>query len=207
MNILVVGSGYLGRSVAEKFQKMGHDISIIDENEEKINALSPDFQGLTFVGFPMDINNLINAGIESCDAVLVTTSDDNLNIAVGQIANNIFKIENVVSRISDPYREHVFENFDLRTVCPTNMACDSMLSAIFKIPEDKLINFGSNVLSFKTLPSSKKLIGKDLRDIEFNDDENPFGLIKNTGKFIQLKFNSTLIIEENDTIVYTKTID
>ena len=62
----------------------------------------------------MDLKNLRSAGIESCDAVAVTTSDDNLNITVGQIAKNYFQVPKVVARISDPYRENIFESFGLQ---------------------------------------------------------------------------------------------
>lgn len=55
--------------------------------------------------------------------------DDNLNITVGQIAKSIFGIEKVVTRISDPFREFIFESYGLETVCPTNMA-DEANSAI-----------------------------------------------------------------------------
>lgn len=36
----------------------------------------------------MDMDVLRDAGVESCDAVAVVTSDDNLNITVSQIVKN-----------------------------------------------------------------------------------------------------------------------
>ena len=89
MNILVIGGGLLGRRVAEMLDAAGHDVAVIDESEDNIAQLDADFGGVTSVGFPMDLKNLRSAGIESCDAVAVTTSDDNLNITVGQIAKTI----------------------------------------------------------------------------------------------------------------------
>ncbi len=98
--------------------ELGHDVVLIDASAENIAQLSPDFSGVTAVGFPMDIKSLRAAGIEGCDAVAVATPDDNLNITVGQIAKNFFGIPKVIARISDPYRENIFERFGLQTVCP-----------------------------------------------------------------------------------------
>ena len=86
MNIMIVGGGLLGRKTAEMLDEAGHDVVVIDANPENLAQLSPDFSGITAVGFPMDIKSLRSAGIEGCDAVAVTTPDDNLNITVGQIA-------------------------------------------------------------------------------------------------------------------------
>ena len=122
MNVLIIGGGLLGRETARQLDSLGHGVVVVDENPENLGLLDAGFGGVTYVGFPMDLNVLRQAGIESCDAVAVTTSDDNLNIAVGQIAKKYFKVERVAARISDPAREDIFERVGLRTVCPTNMA-------------------------------------------------------------------------------------
>ena len=64
MNILIVGGGLLGRHMAEALDELGHEVAIIDENEDNLAQLRADFQGATAVGFPMDMNALREAGIE-----------------------------------------------------------------------------------------------------------------------------------------------
>ena len=205
MNVLVVGGGYLGRKVAERLDMMGHDVSVIEEQAGKIAAFSPDFGGITFKSFPMDIKNLVVAGIERCDAVLVTTSDDNLNITVGQIAKNIFHKTNVVSRISDPVRENIFEEFGLKTVCPTNMASESMIASIVKDFRNENVYFSSTVLGFEEVLADKRDIGKYAKDIVCSEDKLVLGLIKGNKKFILA--NNNLKVEDGDKIVYVKKVD
>ena len=124
MNVLVIGCGLLGRKIARTMDEMGWDVSVLSNIESDLELLENDFEGVTFRGFPMDIRNLREAGIESCDAVAVTTADDNLNITVAQIARDYFGIQNVVARVSDPARELIFEHMGLHTICPTNHAGD-----------------------------------------------------------------------------------
>lgn len=207
MNILVVGGGHLGRKVAQELDKAGHDVAIIEENEDKLSLLTPDFGGVTFLCFPMDINNLKNAGIESCDAVAVTTSDDNLNITVGQIAKNIFGIKTVVARISDPFREYIFESFGLQTVCPTNMAGESIIAAMTTPYEHKNISFGSNMVSFRIRPVDKRTVDKRLSDITGEDGESIFGVIRSDGNFsLNAPFNP-MALKIGENIVFAKKID
>lgn len=71
--------------------EMGWDVSVLSNLESDLELLENDFEGVTFRGFPMDIRNLREAGIESCDAVAVTTADDNLNITVAQIAARLLR--------------------------------------------------------------------------------------------------------------------
>ena len=69
MNIMIVGGGLLGRKTAETLDELGHDVVLIDSSTENLAQLSPDFSGVTSVGFPMDIKSLRSAGIEGCDAL------------------------------------------------------------------------------------------------------------------------------------------
>ncbi len=207
MNILVVGGGYQGRNVAEILDRAGHDVAIIEEVEEKISSINPEFGGVIFKQFPMDIANLANAGIAACDAVLVTTSDDNLNIAIGQIAKKHFNIATVVCRISDPDREYVFEKFGLKTVCPTNISSDSMISAISSLYERKNINIGTNTISFSVSPIESRYYGKTLSDVACMQNESAFGVLLKNGRFVINTVFAERLLEEGDSVVYARSVD
>ena len=104
MNILIIGCGNLGSVLANEFDRNGHDVSVVDENPDRIHLLHEDFDGLFVTGIAMDMDVLRDAGVESCDAVAVVTSDDNLNITVSQIVKKFFGVENVITRITNSYR-------------------------------------------------------------------------------------------------------
>ena len=115
MNILIIGCGRVGISLAERLDAHGHDVAIVDSDVDNFRALSDEFTGITVCGMPMDMQVMQNAGIENCDAVAVVTPDDNLNITVSQVVKKFFGVENVLARISDPAREKVFKKFGLKT--------------------------------------------------------------------------------------------
>lgn len=207
MNILIVGGGHLGRKIAEELDHDGHLVAVIEENEDKLALLSNSFEGVTFHKFPMDMENLISAGIESCDAVAVTTSDDNLNITVGQMAKRIFNVKCVVSRISDPMRESVFENFGLQTVCPTNTGGQSIINALTSAWDSKEIRLGSNTVSFEAKPVEKRMVGKLLSNIYTEKEMCVLGLLRDGKTLILNSSSEKIVISSGDSIVYSKKID
>lgn len=130
MNILIVGCGKVGSLLASELDQMGHDVSVLDQEESHFLLLDSEFSGYTISGVPIDQDVLKRAGIEGCDALLAMTEDDNINIMVCQIAREIFHIQTVLARIFDPEREKIFSAFHIRTVSPTNLTVDMVLSAL-----------------------------------------------------------------------------
>ena len=50
MDVLIVGSGLLGRAVAERLDSLGHGVVVVDESAENLELLPRDFGGVTFAG-------------------------------------------------------------------------------------------------------------------------------------------------------------
>ena len=130
MNILIVGCGKVGSRVASELSRMGHDVAVVDRSEKRFAMLDEDFSGLTVCGVPIDQDVLKLAGVESCDALAALTESDNVNIAVSEVAKELFHVPNVLARIYDPRRETVFAHFGLNTVCPTNLTEAAVISTL-----------------------------------------------------------------------------
>ena len=54
MNILVIGCGRVGAALAITLDRKGHDVSVIDRNQERFDELSSQFGGFTTTGVPID---------------------------------------------------------------------------------------------------------------------------------------------------------
>ena len=87
------------------WEKLGHDVSLVDRSSSALNPADnirlEGFSGLCVCGEPIDVDVLRSAGIESCDAVVAATPDDNTNIMVAEIATKFFGIKKVTARIYD----------------------------------------------------------------------------------------------------------
>lgn len=207
MNVMIVGGGLLGRHAAELLDQLGHDVVLLDENAENLALLDPDFQGVTSLGFPMDLNCLREAGIESCDAVVVATADDNLNITVGQMARDVFGIHKVVSRISDPERESVFQGLGLLSVCPTNMAADKLVSVLTSPWQGRQVSFGAATVALEARPLEKKWAGRTTAQLEARPGDGLLGIVRADGRFLLRELGREVPLEEGDMAVYSRVID
>src|SRR5919201_4469283 len=134
---MIVGSGRVGSAIARKMLDAGHEVSVLDEDPEAIAQLEKglsdswvDSGGLFTVGTALEMDALLEAGIERADAFVASTDGDNTNLVIAQIAQKRFNVKTVVVRVLDPARATWYEEQGLRTVCPTKIAIEMLDEAV-----------------------------------------------------------------------------
>ncbi len=202
MNILIIGCGHLGSALANKFDKHGHDVSVVDDNPDSIHLLGEDFDGIFVTGVAMDMDVLRDAGVESCDAVAVVTSDDNLNITVSQIVKKFFGVENVIARITDSSRENVFKKkFGLRTLCQTNLSANAMYAAIMGIG-DNVTTSDDSTFIIDTIRIEDKYVGRHVSELPLTMGAKLFGVKRSNGETIIYDSIKDFKIEQGDSALF-----
>ena len=205
MNILVIGCGKVGAKLASVLDKLGHDVCIVDRCAESFEKLDRDYTGYTVAGIPIDQDILRRAGIESAEAVVAVTQDDNVNIMVSQLAKEFFHVSNVLTRIYDPMRETVYSHFDLTTICPTNMTVDAVCHILEGALDMKELSFGSSTVGYTTIPADRRHIGKRLGELPASHDALLFGTIASNGVFT-LAVDAHYTVHEGDRLIYAQMI-
>lgn len=115
---IIIGCGRLGASLANTLSELGSNVLILDRQKDAFKKLSPCFGGLANVGDGTDLDALEEANIRDASAVVVVTNNDNTNIMISQICRDVFHVKSVISRLYDPERECVYQEFDIETICP-----------------------------------------------------------------------------------------
>jgi trk system potassium uptake protein TrkA len=134
MKLLIVGCGRVGSAIAARMAADGHDVSVVDEDAEALQRLPEDWSGQFIQGHGLDVGVLVDGGIAEADAVVVSTSGDNTNIVIAQIARLRFQAPCVVTRVLDPGRAAFYATQGLQTVSPTSAAIDQVTDAICATP-------------------------------------------------------------------------
>ena len=131
MFVLIVGCGRVGSAIAHSMLAEGHEVSVLDEDPEAIAQLEKgenqtweELGGSFTVGTALEIDALIEAGIEQADVFMAATRGDNTNLVIAQIAQRRFKVRRVVVRVADPGRAAWYAEQGLLTICPTQVAID-----------------------------------------------------------------------------------
>src|SRR5688572_1636976 len=139
MFVLIVGCGRVGSSVARTMLKEGHEVSCLDEDPEAHARLEvnldkswEDTGGRFTVGTALEVEALLEAGIEQADAFIASTDGDNTNIIISQIAQQRFNVPKVVARILDPLRAEWYEQQGVHTICPTRVAIEMLEAEVLE---------------------------------------------------------------------------
>lgn len=130
MRLLIVGCGRVGATLANLMDKDGHEVTVIDQNNDAFDRLSADFHGLTLLGDGTDEDVLIRAGIEDAKAFAAVTNGDNRNILAAQIAKYVFGVERVICRIYDPIRQETYNALGLESISPTIVGAKLLKTAL-----------------------------------------------------------------------------
>jgi len=121
----------VGSAVAKQALEAGHDVSVLDSDPLSHERLDRD-QSTTWedsggrftVGTALEVDGLIEAGIEQADVFIAATRGDNTNLVIAQIAQRRFNVGRVVVRVADPGRAAWYAEQGLHTICPTQDAID-----------------------------------------------------------------------------------
>ena len=137
MFVLIVGCGRVGSAIAKSMLAEGHEVSVLDEDPEAIALLNQgqsesweDRGGRFTVGTALEIDALLEAGVQQADAFVASTDGDNTNLVIAQIAKRRFEVERVVVRVLDPHRARWYAEQGLQTVCPTQTAIELLEAAV-----------------------------------------------------------------------------
>ena len=125
-----MGCGRVGARLAQQLTNANHEVTIVDIKASAFSRLGPDFKGTTMLGNGIDQDLLRRAGIERADAFVAATQGDNRNIMASQIAQHIYGVKRVVTRIYDPLRSDTFAALGLRAISPTIIGANAFFEEL-----------------------------------------------------------------------------
>jgi trk system potassium uptake protein len=126
VKIVIVGCGRVGASIAEAYDKAGHEVLILDVKTDAFDRLPSAFGGRAVRGDGTDEDVLLKAGAGDADVFLAMTEGDNRNVMAAQLATEAFRIPKVVAKINDPLRAEAYAELGIATLCRTGLMLDAV---------------------------------------------------------------------------------
>jgi trk system potassium uptake protein TrkA len=170
VNILILGAGQVGSTVAESLVSEANDITIVDTDVEKLGVLQSRFDLRTLVGHASHISVLERAGIADADMLLAVTQSDEVNMVACKIADSLYNTPTRIARIrSADYLANAGlfnkENFSVDfSICPEQILTD-YISKLIEFPEAlQVLEFANGLVSMVAVRAFKggPLIGREL---------------------------------------------
>ena len=164
MNVVVVGCGRVGSQLATMLSVEGHNVTVIDKNDESFKRLGSTFNGVTIKGLGFDEEVLEEAGIREADAFAAVTDLDNTNLMAAEVARKLFGVKHVVARLYNTQRERTYQQLDLDYVCGTMLVAENLLEKIHAGHGHHISTVGDiEVVEFRT---NENVGGKKDKDVE-----------------------------------------
>jgi len=203
MQIIVIGSGKVGSSLARMLVKKGHGVVIIENNRVFLEN-AKDIDCIKIHGVPIDQDVLKNAGIEEVDAVCAVTQDDNMNIMTAQVAKEIFGVKKVVTRIYNPISKELFEEFGLETVCSTSITANALYRTLENETDDQEHFVFGEDLVYTKVEAESKCFGMEICEYSRKMERHVSAIMREGQMIVALP---GMRIEKGDIIVFMSISD
>lgn len=184
MRILIAGAGVVGFNLAQELSKEGHDVAIIDQNQEKIRRIADSLDVLSLCGNACLPSVLVKAGIRDMEMVIAVTDKDEINLMVCNLATK-FNIKNRFARLRSmefTRSDSIFTPEELSVDLAINPG-QIMIEAIIKITQTPgLLNVaefagGQILLREFDLPENAPILGKKISDLQGVSEMDSFLIV------------------------------
>lgn len=101
MNIIIIGCGKVGLTLAELLAAEKHDVVLVDESSQRLSSVPEEIDALRILGNGASINTQIEAGIETADILIAVTGSDELNLLCCLIAKKAGHCH-TIARVRNP---------------------------------------------------------------------------------------------------------
>ncbi|MBE0493066.1 MAG: Trk system potassium transporter TrkA [Thiomicrospira sp.] len=178
MNIVILGAGQVGSSLAELLANDDNDVTVVDLDNASLQRLQDRLDIRTVQGHVSHPNVLVQAGLEYADLLIAAAQNDETNICACQIAHIMFKTTTKIARVrSNDYLMHP-ELFDRNQnpdaipidllISPENLVTDYILQLIAYPGSLQVVDFAGGLVRLVAMRAHNggPLVGKKIRELK-----------------------------------------
>ncbi|MBR0254502.1 MAG: Trk system potassium transporter TrkA [Bacteroidales bacterium] len=186
MKIVIAGAGEVGCHLAKMLSEGYHEITIIDNDEERLALVTESMDVLTVQGNPTSIKVLKSAGVENADLFVAVNpaKEQDVNLVAAIIAKKL-GAKKVTARINDAE----YLNYDNKLMFtdmgidllfyPEKIAATEIGDLLKQSDVSEFVDFARGQLQMVVfrIDEDSKLINKTGADFNYDPDNLPFRIV------------------------------
>lgn len=135
VKIIIAGAGAVGTHLAKLLSREKQDIILMDESEDRLNALNSNFDLMTVVASPTSIKGLEEVRAGEADLFIAVTPDESRNMTACMLAHNL-GAKKTVARIDNyeyllPRHKEFFQKLGVDSlIYPEMLAAKEVVSSV-----------------------------------------------------------------------------
>lgn len=119
MNIVIAGAGKIGFTVAEQLNKEKHDLTIIENDHEKLTRVTNEMDVYAYEGNAGSLSVLKEAGVGNADVFIAVTGADEVNMISCLMAKRL-GARHIMARIRNP--EYMKDEAEMKEMLGLSLA-------------------------------------------------------------------------------------
>lgn len=140
MDIVIVGCGKVGASIAVELNSAGHDIVVVDTNGSAVSRLADSIDAMGVEGNGATYEVLSEAGVSDADLVVAATARDEVNLYTCLMAK-ASGAKHTIARVRSP--EYTDDLFRVKDLLGLSMSINPELTAAVEI--SRLLRFSGAI--------------------------------------------------------------
>lgn len=207
MKVILVGGGRILYYLARQFIRKDYVVQIVTPVVEEARELSQRLNRPVLAGDATDPRILEEAEAVRADVVLALTPNDEDNLAVCQIASQMYKVPRTIALVNDPENEEIFHKLKVSVAISATRILSIILEEQAGFEEiGKLISVAEGHVSVAeiVLRQDSPAAGTTLELLALPEDALIGGIIR-TGKVMIPKGASRLLSEDRLILIATDT--
>ncbi len=198
MYIVIMGAGRVGLHLASNLVSRGHDVTLIENNENLCTNAAAELDALVICGNGTDTKTLEEANVSEADVFVAATGNDEANL-LSCILVKQYDISKIIARLSNPDHEDAFKKVGIDDVISPELTAAGYLEKLITRPKvaDLIVIGKGDAEILDMTVRNKKIIGKRIGDISPTDDSIIVAVYKN-GEITIPKEN--MILNEGDKV-------
>ena len=176
MRIVIAGAGEVGRHLAKMLSGEEHDLVVIDNDPERLKAVSNSIDLLTIEGNANSIAHLKEAKIHKADLFIGVTYSEDVNINSAILSKRL-GAKKCISRIDNqeyllPANKELFENLGVDyMIYPEKIAAKEVVGLLAETGSTEMVEFSGGKLHMYVIRLDKEapIINKTLRELSPGD--------------------------------------
>ena len=206
MFLIIIGGGKVGYYLAKTLSELKYKVTVIESNRElclNIANTTSNIDVNVINGDGTSINYLIDAEIETADALIAVTGRDQDNLIACQIAKNKFNVKKTIARVNNPKNIKIFEKLGVDTVVSSTASIvDIIEREVFISGLTSLVTIGNLSINEIKLQPNYHSVNKQIRDLGFPKDCIIISIIRNNDVIIP--DGSTMLLPGDEVIAVSK---
>ena len=202
MKIVIAGAGEVGCHLAKMLSEGYHEITIIDNDEERLSLVTESMDVLTVQGNPTSITVLKSAGVDKADLFVAVSParEQDVNIVAAIIAKKM-GAKKVTARINDAE----YLNYDNKLMFtdmgidllfhPEKIAASEIGDLLKQADISEFVDFARGQLQMVVfrIEEGSRMLNKTIADLPYESDTVPF-------KVVAIARGGETIIPQPDTL-------